>query len=87
MDNGYLSNPAKENINNALANCDADHIFYHINKANASLLFKAFVERSGDFCNACMRGINYAIEISLKSFNITLVIKGSGRRVQYVSQL
>lgn len=56
LENGYLSNPAKENIKNALANCDADHIFYHINKANSSMLFKAFVERSGDFCNACMRG-------------------------------
>lgn len=87
LDNGYLSNPAKENIKNALANCNADHIFYLINKANMFLLFKAFVERSGDFCNACMRGINYAIEISLKSFNIPMVIKGSGRRVQYVSQL
>jgi len=87
LDNGYLSNPAKENIKNALANCNSDHIFYHINKANSSLLFKAFVERSGDFCNGCMRAINYAIEISLKSFNIPLVIKGSGRRVQYVSQL
>lgn len=87
LDNGYLSSPARENIKNALANCDADHIFYHINKANSSVLFKAFVERSGDFCNACMRGINYAIEFSQKSFRIPLVIKGSGRRVQYVSQL
>lgn len=87
LDNGYLSSPARENIKNALANCDADHIFYHINKANSSVLFKAFVERSGDFCNACMRGINYAIEVSLKSFKTPLVIKGSGRRVQYISQL
>ncbi|MDD3463980.1 MAG: hypothetical protein PHH07_00690 [Candidatus Cloacimonetes bacterium] len=87
LDNGYLSNLARENVKNALVNCDADHIFYHINRANSSQLFKTFVERSGDFCNACMRGINYAIEISLKSFNIPLVIKGSGRRVQYVSQL
>lgn len=87
LDNGYLSNPARENIKNALANCNADHIFYHINKANTSKLFTEFVQRSGDFCNACMRGINYAIEISLKSVNIPLVIKGSGRRVQYISQL
>lgn len=87
LDNGYLSDLAKENIKNALTKCDSDHIFYHINKANTSQLFKAFVERSGDFCNACMRGINYAIEVSLDSYKIPLVIKGSGRRVQYVSQL
>jgi len=87
LDNGYLTNPAKENINNALKNCDADHIYYTINRNNSLALFKAFWEQTGDFCNGCMRGINYAIEISLKSFNIPLVIKGSGRRVQYISQL
>lgn len=87
LDNGYLSDLAKVNINNALVNCDADHFFFHINKANSSVLFKEFVVRTGDFCNACMRGINYAIEIAVKSFNIPLVIKGSGRRVQYVSQI
>jgi hypothetical protein len=87
LDNGFLSNPAKGNIKNALANCNADHIYYTINRENSRELFKTFLQRTGDFCNACMRGINYAIEISLKSFNIPLVIRGSGRRVQYVSQI
>ena len=87
LDNGFLSNPAKDNIRNALANCNADHIFYTINRENSNELFKTFLRRTGDFCNACMRGINYAIEISLKSFNIPVVIRGSGRRVQYVSQI
>lgn len=87
LDNGYLSFAAKTNIDNALAHCDADHFFYHINKANSSELFRLFTEKTGDFCNACMRGINYAIEMAVKSFSIPLVIKGSGRRVQYVSQI
>lgn len=87
LDNGFLSNPAKENIKNALKNCNADHIYYTINRENSRELFKTFLQKTGDFCNACMRGINYAIEISLKSFNIPLVIRGSGRRVQYVSQI
>lgn len=87
LDNGYLSNLAKENIQNALKCCDADHIFYEINRNNSSELFKTFALKTGDFCNACMRGINYAIEITSKSFNIPLIIKGSGRRVQYVSQI
>ena len=34
-----------------------------------------------------MRGINYSIEFATRAFNIPLVIKGSGRRVQYVSQI
>jgi len=87
LDNSYLTNPAKENIRNALKNCDADHIYYTINRRNANELFKVFVEKTGDFCNACMRGINYAIEFAVKAYHIPLVIKGSGRRVQYVSQI
>jgi hypothetical protein len=87
LDNGFLTRPAKDNIRNALASCNADHIFYSINSKNSSELFKIFTEKTGDFCNACMRGINYSIEFAAKSFNIPLVIKGSGRRVQYVSQI
>lgn len=87
LDNSYLSNPAKENIKNALAHCNADHIYYTLSRENTKELFKVFVENTGDFCNACMRGINYSIEFATKAFNIPLVIKGSGRRVQYVSQI
>ncbi len=87
LDNGFLSKPAKENIKNALECCNADHTFYTINRANSNALFKVFVERTGDFCNACMRGINYAVEVAVKSYNVPLIIKGSGRRVQYVSQI
>lgn len=87
LDNSYLTNPAKQNISNALLNCNADHIYYTINRQNADELFRVFVENTGDFCNACMRGINYAIEFAVKAFNIPLIIKGSGRRVQYVSQI
>ncbi|MFC2112817.1 hypothetical protein ACFLTA_06060 [Bacteroidota bacterium] len=87
FNNGYLSEPAKKNIQNALAHCSADHIFYHVNRANSQQLFKTFVKKTGDFCNACMRSINYSIETATRMFNIPLIIKGSGRRVQYVSQI
>jgi hypothetical protein len=87
LDNGYLSGPARENIRNALASCNADHIFYKINRKNSSALFRVFTKKTGDFCSACMRGINYTIEFAAKNFRIPLVIKGSGRRVQYVSQI
>ena len=87
LDNGFLSNPAKENIKNALKHCNADHIYYNINRSNSNLLFKTFIEKTGDFCSACMRGINYVAEITVKCFNIPLVISGSGRRVEYVSQI
>ncbi|MBN2001660.1 hypothetical protein JW935_29230 [candidate division KSB1 bacterium] len=87
FDNGYLTKPARNNIKNALKSSSADHVFYQINKTNSQKLFKTFVIKTGDFCNACMCGINYSIEIATKMFNIPLIIKGSGRRVQYVSQI
>ncbi|MBE0674769.1 MAG: hypothetical protein IH591_08920 [Bacteroidales bacterium] len=87
LDNGYLSGPARENIRNALKSCNADHIFYSINKRNSRDLFRVVTLRTGDFCNACMRAINYSIEMAAGNFRIPLVIKGSGRRVQYVSQI
>lgn len=87
LDNGFLTQPAKDNIRNAINATQTDHIFYTINKKNSSELFKVFTNKTGDFCNACMRGINYSIEFATKSFKIPLVIKGSGRRVQYVSQI
>jgi len=34
-----------------------------------------------------MRSINYSIEVAVNMFKLPLVIKGSGRRVQYVSQI
>ncbi|MBN3035457.1 MAG: hypothetical protein JW861_07700 [Bacteroidales bacterium] len=87
LDNGFLSGIAKQNIRNALESCNADHMFYTINRENSSRLFKVFTLKTGDFCSGCMRAINYAIELATKSFRIPLVIKGSGRRVQYVSQI
>lgn len=87
FNNGYLSESARRNVQNALENCSADHIFYHVNKTNSQQLFQTFVKKTADFCNACMRGINYSIETATRMFNIPLIVKGSGRRVQYVSQI
>lgn len=56
LDNGYLSWFARTNISNALAQYNADHLFYHMNRSNSSELFRIFTEITGDFCNACMRG-------------------------------
>jgi len=87
LDNGFLTDIAKTNIKNAVANSNVDHIYYTLNRKNSSELFKTFIIETGDFCNACMRAINYSIELATSMFKIPLVIKGSGRRVQYVSQI
>lgn len=86
-DNGFLTQPAKNNIASALAATTADHIFYRMNKKTSIAMFRTFLTRTGEFCNSCMRGINYSIEMATRTYKIPLVIKGSGRRVQYVSQI
>ena len=86
-DNGFLTIPAKNNIARALESTTADHIFYHMNKKTSVEMFRTFLVKTGEFCNSCMRGINYSIEMAARTYKIPLVIKGSGRRVQYVSQI
>lgn len=87
FDNGFLTTPAKDNIAKALEATGADHFYYHINKKNSFDIYKHFMTTTGDFCSACMRGINYSIESAVKLFNAPLIINGSGRRVEYLDPI
>lgn len=87
FDNGFMSQLARTNIENAVKASETDHIVYKMNKKSINGLFKIFLKKTGQFCNACMRGINYTIELAAKRFRTPLIIKGSGKRVQYVSQI
>jgi tRNA(Ile)-lysidine synthase TilS/MesJ len=75
LDNGYLTQPARNNISNALKCCSADHIYYTLNRENSDELFSIFTRKTGDFCNACMRSINYSIEFASRIFRIPLIVK------------
>ena len=87
FENGYMSERAKQNINRALNSTKVDHLVYRMNHEDTIRLFKTFFTQTGEFCNACMRCINFSIETGVKRFKIPLIIKGSGKRVQYVSQI
>lgn len=87
FDNGFMTPLAKENIENALKSTNSDHIFYRINATDMNALFKTFMVKTGDFCTACMRAINFSIETAARMFRVPLIVKGSGKRVQYVSQI
>lgn len=87
FDNGFMTALAKENIVNSLNATGSDHIFYRINPADMNDLFKTFLVKTGDFCTSCMRAINFSIETAARMFKVPLIIKGSGKRVQYVSQI
>lgn len=87
FDHGFMSDQAKINIRNAIERTGSDHVFYSLSQEKTINLFRVFFKKTGDFCAACMRGINYAVETAANRYNIPLVIKGSGRRVQYISQI
>ena len=87
FDHGFMSDQAKINIRNAIERTNSDHIYYRLSQEKTIDMFRVFFRKTGDFCAACMRGINYTIETAANSYNIPLVVKGSGRRVQYISQI
>lgn len=87
FDNGFMTPLAKENIDNALKSTNSDHISYRINASDMNALFVTFLTKTGDLCSSCMRAINFSIETAARMFKVPLIIKGSGKRVQYVSQI
>ncbi len=85
FDNGFLTDHARSNIENALAACGADHLFYRINRGSLLQLYKLFLTKSGDFCSVCMRGINVSTSSAARAFNVPFVISGAARKISYLS--
>ncbi|NCC52038.1 MAG: hypothetical protein EOM20_12590 [Spartobacteria bacterium] len=83
FDNGYLSDHARQNIHNAVDATRADHIFYRPNRNTLLALYRLFIERCGNFCPVCMRGISAATHLAVERFNIPLIVTGDGQRITY----
>lgn len=82
FDNGFKSEIAQENIKSAIDTSGADLITFKPNDILLMRLYKHFLQHTGLFCPACMRGI-YAGQFSItKQFNIPLVLKGSSQRTE-----
>jgi hypothetical protein len=84
FDNGYLSDHARKNIDNAIAATNADHIYYKANPNVLHELYGLFLKKTGNLCPACMRGIEVATQIAYEKYRPPLVIYGGGRKVTYV---
>jgi len=87
LDNGFQSSPAVRNIRAAVEATDSDLFVIHLNRKKTLRLYGRLIEKTGKFCNVCMRSINQAIESAVRCYHAPLVVKGSGRRVEYVSQI
>jgi hypothetical protein len=84
FDNGFLSDHARKNIANAIRATRADHIYYTANPNMLLDLYRLFIKKCGNFCPACMRGIESATQIADGKFRPPLVIYGGGRKTSYV---
>lgn len=83
FDNGFLSNHAQENIRTAVAAAGADHVFFGLNRPVMLQLYRLFLERCGNFCPVCMRGIAVAQRLLVERFRIPLIVTGDGQRITY----
>ncbi len=84
FDNGFLTEHAKRNIENSIAETNAGHIRYSVSRRDLLKLYKTSLKKSGQFCSVCMRGISKSFELALRSFDIPLLITGGGARVVYL---
>lgn len=87
FDNGLMSDHAKQNIKNAIEITQSDHIFYNVSRNRILSLFKSSVQKCGEFCSICLRGIVLSTEIPIKQFKIPMQVAGTGRRVSYLSYI
>ena len=87
FNNGFLSEYARSNIERALKATGSDHLVYSVDRGELMKLYRLFLEKSGDFCSACMRGIEVATVAARVAFDIPLVISGAGGKVSYINAL
>ncbi len=86
FDNGFLSSHAVSNIRNAVSATRADHMMITVNRRTMLDLYRLFLEKTGTFCPACLRGITLALKVA-KRYRIPLTVQGTGWQVRYLSSL
>lgn len=86
-DNGFLTDIAKLNIQNACNILNVDHLYFGLNKPLLMKLYRFFFLNTGFFCPVCMRGMAFTISRIQLAFNIPLSIRGtSSRTEEYVDK-
>jgi hypothetical protein len=82
FDNGFLSQSAKLNIQNACQKLKTDHIYYGLNTPFLMQLYRYLFLKSGFFCPICMRGIQVTVSRIQKNFDIPIALRGTCRRTE-----
>ena len=76
-DNGFMSEIALENIENATRQLGVDHVFYRPSWDLLKRLYRQVLLKSGELCTVCGIGINNSILKISEAWDIPLILKGS----------
>lgn len=82
MDNGYLTQHAKDNISKACRILGVEHIYYDIDPTLVNRLFAFFMRKTGYFCSVCLRGISMTTERVADMYDAPLVLAGTSSRTE-----
>jgi predicted subunit of tRNA(5-methylaminomethyl-2-thiouridylate) methyltransferase len=81
-DNGYLSQPAKNNIDKTCSKLGVEHIYYSFNKELMNRLYALFIRKTGYPCSACMRAIQVGIYKLAEMYDIPIIIQGTSLKTE-----
>ncbi|WP_425639057.1 amino acid adenylation domain-containing protein [Algoriphagus yeomjeoni] len=77
LDNGFISDNAKENINNTVTKLGVDHIYGRTDAMNA--IFRDSLERHQNVCNGCFKTVyTLSTQLALEK-NIPVIVTGLSR--------
>ena len=82
LDNGYLSNYARKNIENTCKKLEVEHVYYRFDTLLMRRLFALFIRKTGCFCSVCMRAIGMSQALVSNMYNAPLVISGTSLRTE-----
>lgn len=82
LDTGYLSEPAKNNIDKTCKKLGVEHIYYRLNPELTNRLFALFMKKTGWFCSVCMRAIQMSFFRIADMYKIPLIVKGTSFRTE-----
>lgn len=79
--NGFQTNIAKQNIQNAVSILNVDIIKYNPRWETLKKLYKIFFKKTGEFCTPCNVGIWSMSYKIANDFDIPLIMAGSSNRI------
>jgi hypothetical protein len=82
LDNGYLSDYAKHNIETTCRKLQVEHLYYCLDPELTNRLFALFMKKTGWFCSVCMRAIAMAHFRLADLYKTPLIITGSSMRTE-----